>query len=501
MSNKNKTFQTYMLWLIDMACIIISYMIASWLRYDDYMRDSFWVKINILGDYGDKAMHYMICIIFLLFCVVYSFLADWNRDFVVRGYIKELFSVVRFISVMILASSVVIYFFNWSRHLSRPFVVLFIFIDTVLTYVARIIFKDTFRKVISSDKNAVRVVVVAEINLMEQTIRKLTENAGDLGYKIVRAYAADVKKEKSESKGSDNSGVQSFPEDPWYIDGVHVHEGIDNLTSRLITDPFDEVFINTPNIPQKDMKDIIQGFEVMGITTHYNLELPGFGKANSQFDDFLDYSVLTYSMNRTSYKRLFIKRGLDILGGIVGLIITGIVTLFLAPAIKIDSKGPVFFSQTRIGKNGRRFKIYKFRSMYMDAEERKKELEDKNEMNGLMFKMEDDPRITKVGAFIRKTSLDEFPQFLNVLKGEMSLVGTRPPTEEEFKNYNEHYRRRLSMTPGLTGLWQISGRSDITDFDEVVKLDLEYIDNWSLTEDIRIILKTVYVVFFGKGAR
>ena len=205
-------------------------------------------------------------------------------------------------------------------------------------------------------------------------------------------------------------------------------------------------------------------------------------------------------MNRTSYKRLFIKRGLDILGGFVGLIITGIVTIFLAPAIMIDSKGPVFFSQTRIGKNGRRFKIYKFRSMYIDAEERKKELTDKNEMSGLMFKMKDDPRITKVGAFIRKTSLDELPQFLNILKGEMSLVGTRPPTEEEFKNYNEHYRRRLSMTPGLTGLWQISGRSDITDFDEVVKLDLEYIDNWSLTEDIRIILKTVYVVLFGRGA-
>ena len=118
-----------------------------------------------------------------------------------------------------------------------------------------------------------------------------------------------------------------------------------------------------------------------------------------------------------------------------------------------------------------------------------------------MFKMENDPRITKVGAFIRKTSLDEFPQFLNVLKGDMSLVGTRPPTESEFEQYNEHYRRRLSMTPGLTGLWQISGRSDIQDFDEVVKLDLQYIDNWSLTEDIRILLKTVYVVLFGKGAK
>jgi exopolysaccharide biosynthesis polyprenyl glycosylphosphotransferase len=239
----------------------------------------------------------------------------------------------------------------------------------------------------------------------------------------------------------------------------------------------------------------------MGVTTHYNIELPDVSKAVTQVDDFLDYTVISYSMFRSSYKRLFIKRIIDILGGLVGLVLTGIITLFLGPAIKLDSPGPIFFSQVRIGKNGRRFKIYKFRSMYIDAEERKKELEAQNEMKGLMFKMENDPRVTKVGNFIRKTSLDEFPQFLNVLKGDMSLVGTRPPTEAEFQQYNEHYRRRLSMTPGLTGLWQISGRSDIEDFDEVVKLDLKYIDNWSLTEDFKILLQTVGVVLFGKGAK
>jgi exopolysaccharide biosynthesis polyprenyl glycosylphosphotransferase len=249
------------------------------------------------------------------------------------------------------------------------------------------------------------------------------------------------------------------------------------------------------------MQEVILGFEEMGITTHYCLELPNVGKAVTEVGDFMNYSVLTYTMNRASYKRLFIKRFFDIIGGFVGLVLTGIITIFLAPAIKIDSPGPVFFSQVRVGKNGRRFKIYKFRSMYIDAEERKKELEAQNEMNGLMFKMENDPRVTKVGNFIRKTSLDEFPQFLNVLKGDMSLVGTRPPTEAEFEKYNEHYRRRLSMTPGLTGLWQISGRSDISDFDEVVRLDLKYIDNWSLTEDFRIILKTIGVVVFGKGAK
>ena len=139
--------------------------------------------------------------------------------------------------------------------------------------------------------------------------------------------------------------------------------------------------------------------------------------------------------------------------------------------------------------------------MYVDAEARKKELERENEVKGLMFKMENDPRVTKVGRFLRKTSLDEFPQFFNVLIGDMSLVGTRPPTEDEFEKYNLYYRRRISMTPGLTGMWQVSGRSDIDDFDEVVKLDLKYIDNWSLTLDLKILARTVAVVLFGKGAK
>ncbi len=211
--------------------------------------------------------------------------------------------------------------------------------------------------------------------------------------------------------------------------------------------------------------------------------------------------MVTYSLYNIDYSRHLIKRLMDIVGGIVGMLITALMTPFVALAIKLDSKGPVFFSQTRIGKNGRRFKLYKFRSMYVDAEERKKELMAQNEMKGLMFKMEDDPRITKVGKFIRKTSIDEFPQFYNVLKGDMSLVGTRPPTEDEFKQYSLYYRRRLCMTPGLTGMWQVSGRSDIEDFEEVVKLDLEYIDNWSIGLDIKILLKTVWVIFAGKGSK
>ena len=184
---------------------------------------------------------------------------------------------------------------------------------------------------------------------------------------------------------------------------------------------------------------------------------------------------------------------------IVGLVFMTIAMIFVAPAIKIESKGPLFFKQKRVGKNGRYFYIYKFRSMYIDAEERKKELMAQNEMNGLMFKMKDDPRITKVGKFIRKTSIDELPQFINVLKGDMSLVGTRPPTVGEFKQYKGHHKRRLSMKPGITGMWQAYGRNSVMDFDEVVKMDLEYIDNWSILLDIKILFKTVATVFTNHG--
>ena len=196
----------------------------------------------------------------------------------------------------------------------------------------------------------------------------------------------------------------------------------------------------------------------------------------------------------------FVRRVQDIVLSSVALVVLSPVMLITAIAIVVDdpSAGPIF-SQERIGRDGKAFKFYKFRSMYKDAEERKKELESQNEMNGFMFKMKEDPRITKVGKFIRKTSIDELPQFYNVLKGDMSLVGTRPPTVDEFRQYESHQKRRLSAKPGITGLWQVSGRNEIKDFEDVVKLDVQYIDNWSIGLDIKIILKTIKVVFEKGG--
>ena len=193
------------------------------------------------------------------------------------------------------------------------------------------------------------------------------------------------------------------------------------------------------------------------------------------------------------YKNFF-KPLIDFCGALLMLPFVLLVIIIFAPIIYFTDRGPVFYNAPRTGLRCKHFKMFKLRSMYVNAP-------DIRNADGSTFNSDKDPRVTPVGRFLRKTSLDEFPQFLNVLKGDMSLVGTRPPTEAEFEQYNEHYRRRLSMTPGLTGLWQISGRSDIQDFDEVVKLDLKYIDNWSLTEDFKILLQTVGVVLFGKGAK
>jgi exopolysaccharide biosynthesis polyprenyl glycosylphosphotransferase len=247
---------------------------------------------------------------------------------------------------------------------------------------------------------------------------------------------------------------------------------------------------------------MILEFEKMGIVVNLNLDLFNLGESGQKRIYTLEkYHVVAFASRLFDYRMVLIKRLTDIIGALIGLMFTVLVGIILAPFLLLESPGPLIFCQERVGVNGRVFRFYKFRSMYVDAEKRKAELMAQNEMNGLMFKMENDPRITKVGAFIRKTSIDELPQFWNVLKGDMSLVGTRPPTVDEYQQYNYYQKRRISFRPGITGLWQISGRSDITDFDEVVKLDLEYIDNWSLMLDLKIILKTIWVVLRGSGAR
>jgi len=277
----------------------------------------------------------------------------------------------------------------------------------------------------------------------------------------------------------------------------------DNVIEVASREIVDEVFLVLDDQRKNEIIEYAEQFAQMGVIVHVNIDLldhlgAGYQREVTQIGNHYALSVAPRFFD---FNKLVMKRIIDIVGAIVGLMITAVVMLFIAPAVKLESPGPLIFKQKRVGKNGRYFYIYKVRSMYQDAEARKAELMEKNEMKGFMFKMTDDPRITKVGKFIRSTSIDELPQFWNVLKGDMSLVGTRPPTVDEFKQYEARHKRRLSMKPGLTGLWQVSGRSNIEDFEEVVRLDCEYIDNWSIQLDIQIILKTVVVIFKKVGSK
>ena len=296
-------------------------------------------------------------------------------------------------------------------------------------------------------------------------------------------------------------------------DGIPVVANGSNVITYVCREWVDEVFVNLAEevpYPEKLLNQLTE----MGVVVHMNMvktsSLPGKQKMVGRLGI---YTVLTTSINDASDWQLFLKRAMDIAGGIAGCLITAVLFVILAPLIYIQSPGPVFFSQIRVGKNGKKFKIYKFRSMYLDAEEKKEELMKENRVSdGMMFKLDYDPRIIGckkqedgtikkgIGNIIREWSLDEFPQFFNVLKGDMSMVGTRPPTVDEWKKYDLHHRIRLATKPGITGMWQVSGRSNITDFEEVVKLDKKYISEWSMGLDIKILLKTVLVVLRHDGA-
>lgn len=296
------------------------------------------------------------------------------------------------------------------------------------------------------------------------------------------------------------------------MEGTPIKAGFEDFMSWVRREALDEVYIDVPYDTGNSLTGYLSELESMGLDVHFSVPLleKVFGNMHndswrSRVSSNLEHRgrafLIGFGTVHHSIRSQMLKRALDICGALIGLVISVPIIAITAIPLKLESPGPLFFKQQRVGLNGRTFYIYKLRSMYQDAEQRKKDLMSKNEMNGLMFKMTDDPRVTKVGRFIRKTSIDELPQFWNVLRGDMSLVGTRPPTVDEYAHYESHHKRRLSMKPGITGMWQVSGRSAIQNFEDVVRLDTQYIDNWSFKLDLEILLKTVAVVFTQAGAR
>lgn len=444
------------------AIYIISYFVRHGLKCGG-MSSAYWQMAGIMA---------LIQIIVVVFQESY-------RDIIKRGYLKEMKAVFFQHTTVMLLVFAFMFGTKISEQYSRAVFLHLWGIGLAALYLAHVIWKYVLRKRIRKSDERACLLVISEKRYLEEDISKLQRDYE--AYKITGIVCYD-----EDLKGNE-------------INGIPIVDNKEEIFDYVKSNVCDEVFLH---ISEKDeyQKKIIERFLEMGIVVHINLSWKQEELPNHIVENLGESLVLTTSIKTVSVYQIMMKRLMDIVGGGIGIIFTAILLLVLAPIIYIQSPGPIFFSQWRVGKNGRKFRIYKFRSMYMDAEERKKELMSQNKMNGLMFKMDEDPRIFPAGHLIRKFSLDEFPQFWNVLKGDMSLVGTRPPTIDEFEQYKEHHRIRLSIKPGITGLWQVSGRSDITDFEKVVELDNQYIVNWSLKLDIKIMLKTIGVVLGAKGS-
>lgn len=398
-----------------------------------------------------------------------------------HGYYQEFAMTVKHV---ILVTTFYLFYIKRSEDYSRLALLYMTVLYLLVSYLTRILWKDQLkRKMRSSMKRSLLIITTKSM------LDTVVYNIRNFNYEMF--HVAGVAVIDCDMVGHDCE------------DSITVVANADTVADYVCREWVDEVFVNLPDdAPYPEM--LLNQLTEMGAVVHMKLAKTSNLIGEKKFVERLGiYTVLTTSINYVTAKQLFMKRALDILGGLVGCLITLILTVILGPLIYIQSPGPIFFSQVRVGKNGKKFKIYKFRSMYMDAEERKKELMAQNDIkDGMMFKMDNDPRIIKgIGNFIRDYSLDEFPQFWNVLIGDMSLVGTRPPTVDEWEKYEMHHRSRLAFKPGLTGMWQVSGRSNITDFEEVVRLDTEYIKKWSPGLDIMILFKTVAVVLGKVGSK
>ena len=461
--------------LLDLVCLACSYMLAYLLRIRSFA-----------GLFSNK-VYVSTGIVLLISDLLTVLLFDTMHNVLRRGLFRELMAVLK--ENTLLFGFVTIYLFaaKDSEQLSRIVLWLTMGLHIVSGYFAIVAWKRVIaRHRETADKRSM-LLVVDKDKVHEVLERFKSEPAAVIHISGVVLADSDV--------GGGN------------IEGIPIVCSLAGAPKYICREWIDEVYVCTATPPSH----LIERCNEMGVTVHRELHTVG---GNQQFvEKIAGKYVLTSAMKTATPRQLLAKRILDIIGGLVGSLIALIIIAIIGPKIKKASPGPILFKQERIGQNGKRFKMMKIRSMVMNADEKKKELMAQNRVSdGLMFKLDFDPRIigneilpdgtrkTGIGEFIRNTSLDEFPQFFNVLRGQMSLVGTRPPTLDEWEKYEYHHRRRLSIKPGVTGMWQISGRSGITDFEEVVKLDTEYINNWSFGLDIRILLKTIVSVVKRDGA-
>lgn len=466
--------------LIDIITMQIAFLLAYITR--------FW-----MGGFDTKSSYLNILLFYTIADIIILIYNNTFQGVLKRGYYQEFTKTIKHAIAIELIVVLFMFSTKTSADYSRIAIYLVGIYYVVISYAARLGWK-RFLLTRKKTANMSSMYIVTTNDRADKVVQNLQEkNHGQ--YHILGVCITD-----EDCKGQS-------------ISGVEVTSNIGDMTEYLCREWVDEVFISVPSSAHY-LPMIISELTDMGIIVHqeiiYSYEMDD---AFQIVEKIAGKSVITTGINAATYKQAAIKRTIDILAGLAGCFATLLLTIIIGPVIYIKSPGPIFFSQTRIGKNGKKFKMYKFRSMYLDAEERKAELMKENRVkDGMMFKLDFDPRIIGakklpdgtikkgIGNYIRDWSLDEFPQFWNVLNGTMSLVGTRPPTEDEWNKYEQHHRARLAFKPGITGMWQVSGRSNITDFEEVVKLDRKYIQNWSMGLDFRIMLQTVKVVLGKEGS-
>lgn len=470
--------------LLDLACLCISYLAAFAIRFK-----------GGLSAFSDSYRNFLIVILIIEFAS--SLMCSNLAGVLKRGPFAELIHVASLSLLSMMVTTLYMFSAHNSGAFSRLLVYYTFILFLLLDFPLRLGFK---RLVIASLKRR------AESGAASRSAFLVVEK------KFADELVDDLKKDFYENFSLNGIVITDDDEPRQEYRGIPAYASLEEAARVICREWIDEVFVKVLAVTPA-MAKFTESCKEMGLVLHLVMNIKDAENSKQFVEDLGSSTVLTTAYNYMMPQQTFFKRGMDILGGLVGSVFTVLIGLVIGPIIYAKSPGPIFFKQTRIGKNGKKFNVIKFRSMYPDAEERKKEYLAQNRVSdGMMFKLDFDPRIignevlpdgthkTGIGEFIRKTSLDEFPQFFNVLKGDMSLVGTRPPTEDEWEKYEFHHRARLAVRPGITGMWQVSGRSEITDFEEVVRLDTEYITRYRTALDIKILFKTLLVIFQRKGA-
>ncbi len=469
--NKNGHRPPWWLILTDLALIALGFVGGYWVRYD-------------LRWFLDVAYHAPLSayLPFLTLYVVVLPLFFW-MDGVYRhwrgSWMEQMYRIVNATTKVTVLMLAITFVFR-PRVYSRVMLVEVGLLTILLTGVARAIEGAMLARLRARGIGVTRAIIVGAGEVGRRVMRNIYAQP-ELGYRVIGFVDDDPE------KGHTDIG-------PFKALGP-----LDNLAQAIEEHQADEVIITLPWMYHRKIMGIVRECQRRHVRARVVPDL--FQMSLSQVDVESLGGIPLVGVREISIGRgaLLVKRTVDIIGALLGLVLGAPLFGLIALAIRLDSPGPIIFRQTRVGLGGRPFQMYKFRSMYEGAEEQQALLAILNEARGPIFKIRDDPRLTRVGRFLRRTSLDELPQLINVLRGEMSLVGPRPPLPAEVEQYKEWHKKRLEAPPGMTGLWQVSGRSRLS-FDEMVLLDIYYIENWSLWMDFKILARTVPKVLFGEGA-